>query len=78
MNKLSLLKQNRIRRRLNLFLLLLAYVPAIALFKYAESLATNPPPSFPLKEEARSFGLPDDYYQTQHSERSSLWVPGKP
>ena len=63
---------------MNLFLLLIAYVPAIALFKYAESLASNPLPSFPLKEEARSAGLPDDYYQTQHSERSSLWVLGKP
>ena len=63
---------------MNLFLLLLAYVPANALFKYAESLASNPPPSFPLEEKARSVGFPDDYYQTQHSERSSLWVLGKP
>jgi len=72
--KFSLLKRNTMRRKLSLLLLGLAYIPAIALHRYAENISNNPFANPPV-EKQEGHSRPSDY--SYISRKSPFWIPKK-
>jgi hypothetical protein len=71
MNKFSLLRRNRIRRRLNLLFLALAYIPAFALYHHAKTISDNPFAHPIIEEQTRYSRSTSD---TLNSRKSPIWI----